>query len=162
MANEFELRAQQILAESPYIRAITKPGRELLSAKYYGYDIQIGTVAAPLVVNVPQFGNIETQADSDFAVTGISACVQGVANGAFTYGWNMLLQIQDLSSGKFFYSRPTIMSMATGAGGFPFVLSAPRVINPNSSLAVTVTNRNPATNPVGFFIVLHGIRLFYK
>jgi hypothetical protein len=35
------------------------------------------------------------------------------------------------------------------------------VVNPNTNLAFTCTNRDTVVNPVGVFIALHGTRIYY-
>lgn len=160
--NEFQSRYLEILKNSPYIQSIAKPGRTIQNIEYYCYNIAIGTAAAPLVLNVPQTATIETQADSDFAATFLSGSVQETANALAVFNWNLTLQIQDLSNGKLFFNIPTVMGLVTGAGGFPFVLPAPRVINPNSSLAITVMNRDTVINPISAFVAIHGTRIYYK
>jgi hypothetical protein len=140
---------------------IAKPNRRILGVEYYCYNGQIGSAATPLAPNVPQSTNIITQADSDFALTFISAGVQEAANNALVYNDNIAWQIQDTSNGKMFFNVPTVLGLTSGAGGFPFVLPAPRVINPNTTLLVTATNRDGAINPVGLFFAFHGTRIYY-
>lgn len=161
MANEFQTRYLEILKNSPYIQAIAKPGRAIQNIEYYSYNTLIGSAAAPLVNLVPQTSTIETQADSDFAITFMSAAVLETVNGIATYNNNITLQIQDLSTGKLFFNIPTVVGLVTGGGGFPFVLPAPRVVASNSQLLFTAMNRDSAINPVGLYIALHGSRIYY-
>lgn len=162
MLDAFQQKYLEILQRSPYIQSIAKPGREIQNIEYYCYNAQIGSAASPLVLNVPQQTTIETQSDSDFAVTFISAGVQETANNVLVYNWNLTLQAQDLSTGKTFFNVPTVMGLVSGAGGFPFVLPAPRVMNPNTNLQWTAVNRDTVTNPLIVFLALHGTRIYYK
>lgn len=157
----FEQRALEILASSPYMRAIAIPGRRIAAVQYYAYNTVVGSATSPLVANVPQSSTIEIQADSYFALAFMSSAVQLSANSLMQFNVNATLQIQDQSNGKFFFNIPTPLSMVTGAGGFPFVFPASRVLAPNTGLQVTVTNRDGTINPIGAFIDLHGIRIFY-
>lgn len=159
--SKFAEKYLQILAESPYIKAFAKPGRPIRSIQYYCYNLRVGSAAAPLVVNVPQVGYIETQADSDFITTYMSAGILQLANGVMTFNRNVTVQIEDQSTGKKFFSAPTIMGLVAGAGGFPYVFPAPRVVNPNTNVAITVTNRDTTTSYEAFFLALHGTRIFY-
>lgn len=159
--SKFEQKYLDILNASPFIRAFAKPGRRVVRAQYFDYNTRIGSAASPLALNVPQLGNIETQADSDFVATYMTAGVLQLATSVMTFNRNVAFQVQDLSTGKNFFSQATIMGLLAGAGGFPYVFPAPRVINPNTNLAITVTNRDTATNYEGFFIAFHGMRLFY-
>lgn len=164
--NPLQAKYLEILNGSPYMDAVRKPGREIVDVQYYAYNIRVGSVATPLANGVPQTASFETQSDSDFVVSEISAAVQAVNNGAMLYNANLALQITDLSSGKLFFNRPAAIALVTGAGGFPFVLPAARVWNPNTSIAVQATNRdaliNAGAGPVGLFLAFHGTRLFYR
>lgn len=161
MANEFQARYLEILKGSPYIQSVAKPGRQIVNIEYYSYNTRIGTVAAPLLNGVAQTSTIETQADSDFVIAYTSFCSQDIDNASLSFNQTFLLQMQDQSSGKFFYNVPVLSSLVAGGGGFPFVNPAPRVLNPNTNLLVSVTNQNPNINPVGAFIALHGQRIYY-
>lgn len=162
MLDAFQQRYLEIINASPYLKSITKPGRQIQNVEYYVYNTQVGSVASPLVLNVPQISTIETQSDSDFAITFISAAVQELVNNVVVYNWNMTLQFQDLSTGKTFFNIPTVMGLVSGGGGFPFVLPAPRILNPNTNLAVTCMNRDTVTNPQIAYVALHGTRIYYK
>lgn len=159
--SKFEAKYLEILNASPYIKAFAKPGRRVARIQYYDYNIRIGSAAAPLLLNTPQIGNIETQADSDFVMTYLSTGALQVANGVMTFNRNITLQIQDQSTGKFFFSAPSVMGLVGGAGGFPYVFPAPRVINPNTNLQITVVNRDTTTNFDGLFLAFHGTRIYY-
>lgn len=164
--NEFQAKFLQLLTASPYIAAVAKQGRPIVDVQYYAYNGRVGTDAVPLAPDVPQTITFDTQSDSDFILTFISATLQEVTNGAMIYNGNTALQIRDLSTGKVFFNVPTALALVSGAGGFPFVLPAPRVLNPNTSIAVSATNRDSIVNagagPVGLFYAFHGTRIFYS
>lgn len=163
--DEFQTRALALLQQSPYIASIAKPGRRITGIEYYAYNGTVGSVAVPLAPGVPQTVSFDTQADSDFAITFISGAIQELANGAMVYNDNVAWQITDLSTGKNFFNVPTVFGLTSGAGGFPFVLPSPRILNPNTTLAITATNRDTVVNggagPVGLFFAFHGTRIFY-
>ncbi len=162
---DFQTRYLQILAASPYVQGILKPGRAVADLQYYAYNGRVGSDAVPLAPGVPQTFTFDTQADSDFVVAAISASVQETVGGPMAYNDNVALQIQDLSTGKRFFNIPTVIGLVTGAGGFPFELPAPRVFAPNTAIAVSATNRDVIVNggagPVGLFFAFHGFRVFY-
>lgn len=160
--SKFEDRYLQILQASPYIKAFAKPGRQIASVRYYNYNGRIGAPGAQLDLNIPRVAAIETQADSDFIMTYISLGLLPAAGAALTFNRNVTVQILDLSTGKNFFSQPTIMGLVGGAGGFPYVLPAPRVVNPNTSLQITAVNRDTTVNYLSLFVAFHGTRVFYK
>lgn len=163
--DEIQTRYLEVLNSSPYLKSVLQPGRLAVEIEYYCYNGQIGTAAIPLAPNVPQTVTFDTQADSDFAVTFITGAVQEVANGAMNFNDNVAIQFLDTSTGKTYFSVPTVMGLVSGAGGFPYVLPAPRVIRPNTTIQVTAINRDTVVNggagPVTFFFALHGTRIFY-
>jgi hypothetical protein len=155
----FQRKYFEVLANSDYIRSIRKPGRELIGLRSYIYNVVVGP---SLLLNVPISTTLETQADSDFALAYLSASANQSANADMQFNRNLTLQIQDLSTGKLFFSAPTVMTLVTGGGGFPYVFPVPRVVNANSQLLFTVNNRDTAVNYNQAFLSLGGIRLFYR
>ena len=161
MATKFETRYLQLLQNSPYIQSVARPGMQIARINYYAYNIIIGSAAVPLVAGVPQQGTITTQSDSDFAVTYLSACCENAANGPMSFGNNLTLQIQDTSTGKFFFNQAAPLILVSGGGGFPYVFPAPRVVNPNSGLLITALNRDTNVSPIGCYVAMHGVRIWY-
>lgn len=163
--DELQAGYLDILNASPYMRSILQPGRRAVEVAYYCYNGQIGNAAVPLAPLVPQSVFFDTQADSDFAVTFMAAAVIETTNGAAMYNDNVAIQFTDTSTGKSFFNVPTVMGLVTGGGGFPYVLPAPRVIRPNTTLQVTAINRDTIVNggagPVSLYWALHGTRIFY-
>lgn len=163
--DELQTRYLDVLNNSPYMKSVLQPGKRAIEIEYYVYNGQLGSAAVPLALNVPQFVTFDTQADSDFAVTFMTGAVQEVTNGAMVFNDNVAIQFTDLSTGKTFFNMPTVMGLVTGAGGFPYVLPAPRVIRPNTTIQVTAINRDTQVNgglgPVTLFFALHGTRIFY-
>lgn len=162
MLDTFQQNYLNLLQGSPYIKSIARSGQNIVNIAYYCYNVQIGSLATPLALNTPQIGLIETQADSDFAVSYLAASARNAAGDNILFTANITLQIQDLATGKLFFNQPTIFPLVTGAGGFPFVLPAPRVINPNSTIQCTANNRDATQNFSGLFLALHGVRIFYQ
>jgi hypothetical protein len=152
----------QILANSPYIKSVAKPGRTIAALETYVYNTVIGTAAIPLTLaNGPVSSTLDTQADSDFVMTYLSASVNITVNGDMKVNRNLTLQIQDTSTGKLFFSAPTVLTLVAGGGGFPFIFPAPRVINANTTLLFTGQNRDTAQDYNQMFVALGGTRIFY-
>lgn len=162
-ANDLQTRYLQLAASSDYLRSVIQPGREVVGFEYYAYNAVIGTAALPLsLANGAQQTTLETQADSDFVVTSLSACVNITANGDMKVNRNLTLQIQDTSTGKLFFSQPTVMTLVAGGGGFPFIFPSPRVVRANTTLLLTGQNRDTAVNYNQMFVSLGGTRIYYK
>lgn len=163
--DDVQTKYLEVLNDSPYMKSILQPGKQAVEVEYYCYNGQLGTAALPLAPNVPQVITFDTQADSDFAVTFMTGAVQETVNSGMTFNDNVALQFTDTSTGKTFFNVPTVMGLVTGAGGFPFVLPAPRIIRPNTTIQVTAINRDAVVNggagPVTLFFALHGTRIFY-
>jgi hypothetical protein len=162
MANDFAQRYLDLTNQDPYIQSVARPGAVIVKKMSYVYNVVIGqpqplTLAA-LTVNA----SLTTLADSDFVLTYLSACVNITPAGDMKVNRNLTLQIQDTSTGKFFFSAPTVMSLVAGAGGFPFVFPAPRVIRPNTTLQLSAQNRDTAQDYNNMFVALGGTRIFYE
>lgn len=151
-----------ILAARPYLKAVLRPGQRLVGIMSYTYNVTVGSVATPLTLAAgPISASIETHADSDFAISDISACLRTGANGDMKVNRNVTLQIEDLQTGKRFYNRPTVLGLVSGGGGFPFVWPATRLVRANSPIQFTAQNRDTATDYLDLFVALGGTRLFY-
>lgn len=150
----------ELLSNSPYIASVRKPGRTIIGMETYVYNVVVGT-AGSLTLGTDVQATLETQSDSDFVLSYLSACVNITANGDMKSNRNLTLQIQDTSTGKLFFNVPTVMTLVAGGGGFPFIFPAPRVINANATLLFTVRNRDATTNYNQAFLSLGGTRIFY-
>jgi hypothetical protein len=148
--------------QDPYIQSVARPGQTIVRKIPYQYGVVVGTAVAPLsLANGPQTASIVTLSDSDFIVTDLSAGVNITANGDMKFNRNLTLQIQDQSTGKFFFNQPTVVTLVAGGGGFPFRFPAPRVVAPNVQLLVTMQNRDTTTDYFQGFITFGGTRIFY-
>lgn len=160
-ANDFSDRYFALTNQDPYIQSVARPGQTITKKSPYSYGFVIGDATAPLNLGVSVSRTLITLADSDFVMTSLAAEVIQDANSDGKFNRNLTLQIQDTSTGKFFFSQPTVMSLIAGGGGFPLMYPAPRVIRPNTGLLFTVTNRDTAQNYLSMFVTLGGSRLFY-
>jgi len=162
MPNDLQTRYLQLAAQSDYLRSVLKPGRQVLDFQSYVYNAVIGSAAVPLTLaNGAVNATLDIQADSDFVLTYLSACVNITANGDMKVNRNLTLQIQDTSTGKLFFSAPTPVTLVAGGGGFPFVFPAPRVINANTNLLLTAQNRDTAQDYNQMFVAFGGTRIYY-
>lgn len=161
-ATDFADRYFQLTNQDPYIQSVARPGQTIVKKMPYEYGQTVGNAATPLTFAAGTVqATLITLADSDFVLTSLAASVQQTANSHMLYNRNLTLQIQDTSTGKFFFSAPTVMTLVAGAGGFPFIFPAPRVIRPNTGLLFSVTNRDTAGDYLTMFLTLAGTRLFY-
>jgi hypothetical protein len=161
-ANDLQQQYLEILAATPYLASVRKPGRTIVNMETFVYNAVIGTTALPLTLaNGIQTTTLETFSDSDFVLTYLSASVNITANGDMKFNRNLTLQIQDTSTGKNFFNLPTVMTLVAGGGGFPFVYPAPRVINANVTLLLAAQNRDTAQDYNQMFVAMGGVRIFY-
>lgn len=159
--NIFQQKYLELLTGSDYIRSVAQPGRRIVDIETYVYNVQ-SPAATPLTLAAGAVqATLETQADSDFVLAYLSACFNISANADMQFNRNVTLQIQDTSTGKNWFSQPTVMTLVTGGGGFPFVNVAPRVIRANTSLLFTFQNRDTTQNYNQAFLSLGGTRIFY-
>ncbi len=162
MANDFAQRYFELTNQDPYIQSVARPGATIVKKMTYVYNVVIGSAAAPLTLaNGPISQPVTMLADSDFVLADLSACVNITANGDMKVNRNLTLQIQDTSTGKFFFSQPAVMGLVAGAGGFPFQYAAPRVLRPNATLILTAQNRDTGQDYNQVFVALSGTRIFY-
>ena len=177
--NEWERRRLEVTQNDLDLRQLV---RELGSGRppeYFGYELQIGSAAAPLVAGVTQQGVINIQADAWFLAEYINTAVilpNGSTYGSlaqFTATGNILLQVTDTGAGQDLYQVPSGFSGSPainlagsnfgGMAGVPRVFPTPRLIPPNTNIKDEATQLgltaldNP--QPVGFYIMLHGARV---
>lgn len=162
-------RYAELSNQDPYIQSVKRAGQNILKKMPYEYGgIVGGPLSAAGVATTPltlAAGAVQTtvsmQADSDFVLTSLAVAVNITANGDMKFNRNLTLQIQDTSTGKFFFSAPCVTSLVGGGGGFPFIFPAPRVLRPNIVLLLTGQNRDTAVNYNAMFVTLGGTRIFY-
>ena len=166
--NVVERRLLEAVEFSSYIASFAEPGREILFVESYTYtvdaqDVDIDNTAAqdfPLIMD----------SDSDFICTALSGAavisepvIADPANGnsCTEFSPSLLVQLRDEAKGKTFFNIPTPLPLIAGAGGFPFLLSSPRVIRPRST--ITVSAEAAASDVVfsSFFFSLHGGKIYY-
>lgn len=175
--NEFERRFLEVTQNHLDLKEANAGNS--LPPEYFGYSLQIGSAANPLVVNVGQQGIIPIQADAWFVIEYISVGVILPAGSTFgdltqiTDAGNIQLQITDTGAGQELYNLPSGFpgfpalllagSPIQAAAGIPYVFPTPRLVPPNTNIKVEATQlgftalTNP--QPVGFYIMLNGARV---
>ncbi len=172
--NEYERRALELAINHVALKRIVESMGSAAVVEHFGYVLEIGSIAAPLVAGVQRQGVITLRADAWFVLTYISGAVI-LPNGStwgnlstFTDPGNVKLQITDTGAGQELFSTSAPAGIITGTpnpgiAGVPLTLPTPRAIPPNTNIKVEVTQigntalENPA--PVGFFLVLNGARV---
>ena len=158
--NDLERRMLDVAQQSAYLASVIRDDRQVLGIDYYSYSGRIGTVAAPLANGATDSVSIQIQADSYFVINYMQANTLNNGGTAVNGVSNFLLQVTDTGSGKTFYNQPTQLTLVTGQQGFPFLLSAPRIVPPSVNLKVDVTN-NSGAGSAGITIVFAGARIYY-
>lgn len=155
---DFQAQYLAQVMNTPYIKSVARPGRNIVGLENYVYAVNVGN---PIAIAATVQNTITTQGDSDFILESMSACVNITVNGDMLFNRNLTLQIQDLTTGKFLFSAATLYGLVAGAAGFPFMFPAPRVISPNGTLQFTVTNRDAGQAYNQMTIALQGTKVFY-
>jgi hypothetical protein len=161
--NEFWRKLCDQMQRTDYISAFADPARQIVNIDNYTYTID-GNSGVNITQTVSQAFNVVMDSDSDFVLTYFAGFARSAAStyGATTMIINpaVLLQIKDQASGKNFFNTAAPMAMLCGQGGFPFLLTSPRVIRPRTTLTVTaIAAQNQTFN--GFYFCFHGSRIFY-
>lgn len=141
------------VAMSTYLKDFVRPGAPITAIDYFVYNANIAAVAA----NTPAQLILQTQSDSDFVLTNLSGAV--IAAAAPTPRYPATIQITDMGTGKTYFNQPTLFEQVFGLGGFTFVLPTPRVLAPNTKLALDILSLVGAS--ADFWISLIGARIYY-
>ena len=154
----------ELVKRTPYLQAVARTGRTIIGIENYSYEVVIGAPNSLSLFTAPQSAVLVTQGDSDFILDGLSACLQPDPGSGMLFDRNVALQIQDLTTGKFFFSGPIAFSLVAGSAGAPFIFAAPRVISPNGSLQLTAQNQEQVggSNYSQLFVSLLGTKILYQ
>lgn len=164
--NEFERRLLDVIGYSSYIATFADPARQILGIEGYAYSVD--ALAANVTSAAPADFDLIMDSDSDFVVCYLAGAARidngpTVANGTrcTEFSPGLLVQITDQSSGKTYFDKPTPLPLIAGAGGFPYIMSSPRVIKPRSTLTVTAQGAIAGAQYDDFFFALHGAKVYY-
>lgn len=117
------------------ITSLTNPPA-LLNARFFTY----GTVHNSVAIGGSDTQNIQVQGQVFIWVMTMFSVTTTVNLGAP----KVLLQIVDTGIGETVFDRPVPVWSVAGSGTDPFYLPLVRAIAPNSSIQVTVTNKEAA------------------
>lgn len=158
--NEFWRKLCDEVGQTDYISTFADPSRQIIGIDDYSYVIDGETLTANITQTVSQSFNVIMDSDSDFVLTYFSGFARAVATTVMIINPAILIQIKDQSSGRTYFNTPSPMAMLCGQGGFPFLLTSPRVIKPRTTLTVTAIAAQAKTFS-GFYFCLHGSRIYY-
>lgn len=139
------------LTKDGLIADVLPRGRRVAEIEPYFYNVDF----EGLDVDPTQQAILQTQADSDFVLTSMSA---GGDTASIVFDPNAYWQIRDQASGKTFFNEPMHTIIFAGGLGAPGWLSAPRLILANSNLEITVQELETNTR---LWLSLCGVRVFY-
>jgi hypothetical protein len=179
--NTFHRELLDMVGATDYIATFADPGRPIVDIEPYTYTID-GDTGVNINQVTPQSFLTPMDGDADFVLTYLSGFARNVAS---TYGATilipnpaLLIQIKELNSGRnFFAGAGTTLSflagtgiltpsglapmpMVAGQGGFPFLLTSPKVLRARSTLQTTAIACQ-ATTFNGFYLSFHGARIWY-
>lgn len=157
--NSFERQLLNVMQNSSYIAAVARNNQQILAIDYFAYNLgpNINAAFAGIANGAGASALVPIQADSDFVLTYLSGNVVG--GGAVLNNPLATLQLTDTGTGKTFFNQPTLFTLVTGNGGFPFLLPSPRVISPNVNIKADIVNNTGAAADV--WLSLIGARIFY-
>ncbi len=176
--NTFQRELLDMVQATDYIATFADTGREILNIEPYTYTIDGNAGVAITQTNSRVFLTPMDQ-DTDFVLTYMSGFARNVDSpyGATVLIPNpaLLVQIKELNSGRNFFAGlgatvalggvPTPaglapMPMIAGQGGFPFLLTSPKIIRARSTLRTTAIAAQASTFN-GFYFCFHGARIWY-
>lgn len=160
MTNAFWTQLLDMVEYTDYIATFCDPDRQILEIEPYTYTVDGNALSANITMTAPQVFNTQMEGDSDFVLTYLSAFGRVNAETALRVNPALLVQIAEVTTGRTFFSGPSPLPMVAGQGGFPFLLTGPKVIRARSRLQITVTAAQ-AVQWSGFYFCYHGARIWY-
>lgn len=164
--NEHQRRLLDVVEASSYIATFADPARKILAVEPYTYSID--ALAVNITSAAAQSFNLIMNSDSDFIATMFSGGARIAVGPVPSHDQNcieftpaLLLQVTDQSSGKTYFNRPTPLGLICGAGGFPFLLSSPRIIQARTTIAVSAQGAVAGATFNNFYFSMHGAKIFY-
>ena len=167
--NEFERRKLEIAQNHVDFISVMRQMNANAVVEYFGYSLQIGSAASPLLNGVTQQGTIAIQANADFVMQYLITSVvhPDVLNIAAT-SLQVLLQITDTGNGDVLFNQPTPAGLVSGTPlgamtGVPILMPVPRIIPSNTIVKVEATQMGVGgagnLEPVGFYFSMLGARV---
>jgi len=125
----------------------------MIVKQFFAYST--GQVAVAGVVGTTAADTIIIGADAPFELQYLAFSVEQAS--LLIFNWAGLVQIDDSGAGRTFFDQPVPINCIAGTGAQPFVMLTPRLVQANSSLTVTFTNRVAVASLVD--LVLIGYKL---
>jgi hypothetical protein len=164
--NLFERSLLDAIEFSDYIGSFADPSKRVLGVENYAYSVD--RRAVNITDAAAQDFQLVMDSDSDFVVCYMSGGARinigpVVANGTRCVEFSpaLLVQITDQASGKTYFNRPTPLPLIAGAGGFPFLMSSPRIVKPRSTLTVSAQGAVSGATFNDFMFTLSGAKIYY-
>lgn len=167
--NEWERRALEVAQQRNDIAELVSSLGGNLTVEHFGYTVQIGSSASPLLDGVTQSKLLAMQSDAWFVLQYLTCCViKPSTPWYFSDAGNIKLQISDTGAGYTLFSQPNSAGVVTATisrpqTGTPLLLPVPRFIPPNTNIKIDATQMGATivTNeePIGFWISLMGSRI---
>lgn len=171
--NEAQRRLLDIVRFTQPLGGFAEPGRQVLGIENYAYsiDYQVAVGGPGRLDQTPLVQNLIMDSDSDFVMTYISGgALCNAFDPAFTnqrrVQWNpsIQLQITNRATSMTFFDQPVLLPLVAGMNGFPFLMASPRIIKPRSTLQIAASNAfvGNSSQFYGFFLTLHGAKIYYR
>jgi len=158
--NEFWRKLCDTTGTDNYISLFGEPGRPIALIDNYSYTIDGNSLSADITQTAAQTFKIVMDTDSDFVCTFLSGSARATGGSVILFSPAVLVQITDEASGRTWLNQPAPLPMIAGQGGFPFLLTSPRVVKPRSTLSVRAISAQ-AQSFSGFYFTFHGSRIYY-
>lgn len=169
--NEAQRRLLDTVRYNSWVASFADPARQLLGLESYTYSLDKRAIA--LDATAPQSFDLVMDSDSEFLCVYVAGAgrittpvIATPANGntVTEFSPSMVVQITDQAAGKTWFDQVTPLPLVAGAGGFPFVLSSPRIVKPRSTVTVQaqmLATGAPSVVSADFLFALHGAKLYY-
>lgn len=158
MTNAFRTQLLDMVGYTDLVATFADTGRPIVDIDTFTYSIDSNgpliTPAAPATFTTQMAG------DNDFVLFSMSG--MGRDNGTTDLMFNpaLLVQITDATQGRTFFDRACPMPLIAGAGGWPFLLTGPKVLRARTTLKTTFSCAQ-ARNFSGVYFCFHGGRIWY-
>ncbi len=158
--NEFWRKLCDATGSDNYMATFGEPGRKIALIDNYAYTIDGETLSAPITQTAAQTFNVIMDSDSDFVCTYLAGFARATGGSVMIFNPAVMVQITDQASGRTWFNQAAPLPMIAGQGGFPFLLTSPRVIKPRSTLTVRAISAQ-AQSFSGFYFSFMGSRIYY-
>lgn len=158
MLSDFQKRSLQIaeLVAQQMQAKLKDPRGTIIAEEIYWYTHDyVSCPVGPAPVNV----NIPIQSDADFDCYFLSSGAFDAA-GVNLQAPPLTIQITDSGTGRTLFSNPTVIWLAAGQMGAPFILQNVRQFKSKTNIQISYTNLSAAI--INVQTVFAGTKVFYK